>query len=47
MYHVDDKDIVVPLQGVPQSSVGAPRPIVIADEYVVVLAYDLEDYGRP
>jgi hypothetical protein len=47
MYQVDAKDIVVPLQDVPQSSVGAPRPFVIADEYVIVLTYDIEDYGRP
>ena len=46
MYEVDDKDIVLPLEGVPQSSVGSPRPFVMADEYVVVLAYCIEDYGR-
>ena len=43
MYTADEKDVVVPLQGVPQSSVGAPLPLVIADEGNVVLAYYPED----
>jgi hypothetical protein len=42
MYEVDAKDRVVPLEGVPQSSVGAPIPFVMADEHRVVLAYYLE-----
>lgn len=47
MYQVNDEDIVIPLEGIPQSSVGSPRPLVMADEYVVLLAYYIEDYGRP
>ena len=39
MYPIDDKDEVVPLEGVPQSSVGSPRPMVFANEHNVVLAY--------
>jgi len=39
MYEVDEKDRVVPLKDVPQSSVGAPLPVVLADEHRVVLAY--------
>src|SRR5207249_4784922 len=32
MYLVDGQDRVVKLDGVPQSSVGAPLPIVLSDE---------------
>lgn len=39
MYEVDERDRVVPLEGVPQSSAGAPIPLVMADESRVVLAY--------
>ena len=42
MYEVDEKDRVVPLQDVPQSSVGAPLPLVLADEHRIVLAYYLQ-----
>ncbi len=42
MYLVDDKDIVLELDDIPQSSVGAPCPIVLASERNVVLAYYLE-----
>jgi hypothetical protein len=43
MYDVDDKDQVVELKEVPQSSVGAPNPIVLAGEHDVLLAYYLQD----
>jgi hypothetical protein len=43
MYEVDHQDEVHELPGVPQSSIGAPVPIVVADEHRVVLAYYLED----
>ena len=39
MYEVDEKDRVVPLESVPQSSVGAPLPLILADENRVALAY--------
>jgi hypothetical protein len=42
MYEVDEKDRVVTLEGVPQSSVGAPLPLIIANEGRVVLAYYME-----
>ncbi len=42
MYEVDDKDQVVTLEGVPQSSIGAPLPMIIAKEGRVVLAYYME-----
>lgn len=42
MYEVDEKDRVVTLEGIPQSSVGAPLPLVIANEQRVVLAYYIE-----
>jgi len=43
MYDVDDKDAVVPLNDVPQSSVGAPIPCVLAEERTVVVAYYLQN----
>ncbi|HEV8245033.1 MAG TPA: hypothetical protein VGP93_04670 [Polyangiaceae bacterium] len=43
MYQIDDRDRVRELDGIPQSSVGAPIPIVLADEHRVVLAYYLQD----
>jgi hypothetical protein len=39
MYEVDKKDRVVSLADVPQSCIGAPEPVVLADEHRVVLAY--------
>ncbi len=39
---VDSRDTVVPLSDVPQSSVGAPCPIVLTDEHTLILAYYLE-----
>jgi hypothetical protein len=39
MYPVNDLDQVIELEGVPQSSVGAPLPIVLSDEHRVLLAY--------
>ena len=43
MYRVDGRDRVVELRNVPQSSVGAPLPLVLADEHRVVIAYYLND----
>jgi hypothetical protein len=43
MYEVDGKDQVVELKEVPQSSVGAPNPIVLACEHDVLLTYYLQD----
>ncbi len=40
MYPVDDQDKVVEL-GVPQSDVGAPEPIVLCNEFKILLAYDV------
>jgi len=37
MYEVDLKDRVVELEGVPQSSVGAPIPVVLAGEHDVMI----------
>jgi len=42
MYVVDNRDRVVEVSGMPQSSVGAPLPVVLADEGTVLLAYLLE-----
>jgi hypothetical protein len=43
MYPVDDLDRVIELKDVPQSSVGAPVPIVLSDEYSVLLGYLVEN----
>jgi hypothetical protein len=43
MYEIDERDEVVELSAVPQSSVGAPGPVVLADELKVLLAYYLQD----
>jgi hypothetical protein len=41
MYEIDARDRVVELEDVPQSSVGARLPIVVADESTLQLAYYL------
>lgn len=43
MYQIDEKDRVIELQNVPQSSVGAPLPVVLSDEHKILLAYLLEN----
>lgn len=47
MYQVDHQDEVHELLDVPQSSIGAPIPTIVADEHRVVLAYYLEDDEDP
>ena len=39
MYSVDERDKVVELKHVPQSSVGSPSPVVLSDEFRVLLLY--------
>jgi hypothetical protein len=39
MYEVDENDRVVALEGIPQSSVGAPEPVIISDERRVVPSF--------
>jgi hypothetical protein len=46
MYEVDDRDRVVPLTDVPQSSVGAPIPIVLSDEFTTVVSYYVQETRR-
>jgi hypothetical protein len=43
MYQIDEKDKVIELKNVPQSSVGAPLPMVLSDEHKILLAYLLQD----
>jgi hypothetical protein len=43
MYSVDARDTVVELKDTPQSSVGAPCPIVLATEHELHLAYYLQN----
>ena len=42
MYEVDENDRVVALEDIPQSSTGAPEPVIISDERRVVLAYRVQ-----
>ena len=46
MYEVDDQDQVINVDDMPQSSGGAPLPIVLADEHYVLLAYYLRADSR-
>ena len=43
MYSVDSKDTVVKISDVPQSSVGAPCPMILAGEGYLYLAFFLQD----
>lgn len=43
MYLVDENDKVEILQSIPQSSIGAPIPIILGDEYITVVAYYTEE----
>ena len=46
MYHVHGKDRVKELKDIPQSSVGAPIPVVIAGEDSLAVAFYAETYDR-
>lgn len=39
MYTVDGKDTVRALEGLPQSSIGAPLPVVLSDDHSTFIAY--------
>jgi hypothetical protein len=41
MYEADELDTLIPLQAVPEFDIGAPLPIVVADDYALLLAYYL------
>jgi hypothetical protein len=43
VYEVDDKDRVRELGGLPQSSIGAPIPLLLADEFRSAIAYVIQD----
>lgn len=43
MYTVDHRDRVIGLKDLPQCSVGAPCPVVLASEHRLTLAYLVED----
>jgi hypothetical protein len=43
MYSIDERDKVILLPDVPQSSVGAPLPIILCDEHRLLLAYLLQE----
>ena len=42
-WSVDKRDRVIELKDVPQSSVGAPLPVVLSDEFKILLAYIAEE----
>ncbi len=42
MYEIDEQDELLELQGLPQSSVGTPIPMVACDEHTLYLAYYIE-----
>ena len=42
MYQVDDRDVVSSLSDAPQSSIGAPLPLVLATEHHLAVAYLIE-----
>jgi hypothetical protein len=42
MYCVD-QELLVELDGIPQSSVGSPEPVVISDQHLTFLVYVIED----
>ena len=43
MYQVDGRDRVVELPDFPQSSIGAPCPMVLSDEFATVVAFYVEE----
>lgn len=47
MYTVDGRDRLEELGDIPQSSVGAPLPVVMASEDALVLAFYLQDQTTP
>ncbi len=44
MYRVDEKDRVREITGIPQSSVGAPIPAVIAGEHSIAIVFYAQTY---
>ena len=43
MYSVDGKDRVAKWEGIPESSVGAPIPILLSDEHTAIIAYYIQE----
>lgn len=43
MYTIDERDRVVELKDFPQSSVGAPTPVIVSNEFTTVAAFYLEN----
>lgn len=43
VYRLTGKDDVIRLEGIPQSSIGAPNPTLIAGEHSITLIYYVED----
>ena len=43
MYSVDERDKVIEIRTAPQSSAGAPLPIILSDEHRVLLAYIIQE----
>lgn len=47
MYTTDDQDIVIPLGDIPPCCVGAPLPVVFADEGTTIVAYIIQRSSSP
>jgi hypothetical protein len=45
VYDVDSRDHVIPLSDIPQSSIGAPIPLVVANEHEALVAYLVDETG--
>lgn len=43
MYPIDERDVVVELNDVPKPRGGAPMPLVLADDVILVLSYFLQE----
>lgn len=43
MYNIDEKDELLEIRDLPQSSIGAPIPMIACDEHTLYLAYYIKD----
>ncbi len=43
MYEIDEQDELIEIQDLPQSSIGAPIPMIACDEHALLLAYYIEN----
>ncbi len=43
MYDIDEQDELIEIRDLPQSSIGAPNPMIACDEHALCLAYYIQD----